>query len=114
MDKRRRQKIKENILKLHNIGEQMFYYDDILNELNSEFADLHSELYQDRPKEYIEDVLVTAKEMQEKDKEQEFDPMLYDLIFVVREWLQDYHCFIDERISRSEGKQLRMLTGEIE
>ena len=108
MDKRRRQKIEENVLKLHDINEQISYYEDMLDDLETQATLLLSELYQDRPKEYIEDALVTVQEMQEKDKEEEFDLTLDSLICHIGLWLQAVNdSGLDERISRSEGKQLK-------
>ena len=121
MDKQRRQKIKENIVKLHQVNkqieqikEQKRYYEEILDKLDSQSADLHSELYKDRPKEYIENVLAIAQEMAEKEGEEGSKATCDVLIFFVKEWLEYYDEYRDERLSYSEGKQLAMLKGEIE
>lgn len=111
MDKRKQQ-IEKNIVNYCKVSNEIDYHTEILDKLEHQFATIISELYQDRPKKYIKDVLALVKEKQRR-KELDEDCLFY-LISEVKEWLKDYDLFIDERIERSEGKELAMLKGEIE
>lgn len=50
MDKPRRQKIEENIVKSCKISEQIDYHSEMLDELEPQIGQLRSGLYEDRPK----------------------------------------------------------------
>ena len=110
----RRQRIKENIVKFHQIEEEMSYHGELLDGLGTQSGNLLLELYQDRPKKYIRDVLAIVQEMAEKEGEGGLKNTCDDLISSVKDWLEKYDEFIDERLSYSKGKQLAMLKGEIE
>lgn len=107
----RRALIEERIEEYIRLSDEIRYYKQEIDRLESEIGKVSSLLFRDRPKEYIEDVLSVLADM--------MNEHLYDLGYdmlatLIRKYYEDYDLFMDERKRHMSPDRLAIFEGKIE
>jgi hypothetical protein len=76
MDKDRKEEIERNVSRFFELKGQIRYHQSELDKLTGEFCDVLDSLYQMRPQEYIDDVVVFLKEKKAENVDRDYDDLL--------------------------------------
>jgi hypothetical protein len=100
--------IEKNVKKLIEINEKYKELDDQRNRLGIEHSRVRSKLFEDRPKEYVQEVLDYLESKKDE------SGVYRDMIIEVENWLEGYDKFMKERLKYVGPVQRAMIKGEIE